>query len=41
MHDSVLPAMTALRESADRLETIVDRSDWPFPTYDELLFSVR
>ena len=41
MHDSVLPAMAALRESADHLECMTDRTDWPFPTYDELLFSVQ
>lgn len=40
MHDVVLPAMADLRKSADRLETMTDRSYWPFPTYDELLFSI-
>ena len=40
MHDTVLPAMANLRKSADILETMTDRSYWPFPTYDELLFSV-
>ena len=40
MHDTVLPAMANLRKSADRLETLTDRSYWPFPTYDELLFSI-
>ena len=41
MHDRVLPAMAVLRSSADRLEQITDRSCWPFPTYDELLFSIQ
>ena len=41
MHDLVLPAMAVLRSSADRLEQITDRSCWPFPTYDELLFSIQ
>lgn len=41
MHDFVLPAMNALRIAADHLERITDRSCWPFPTYDELLFSVQ
>ena len=41
MHDQVLPAMAVLRSSADRLEQITDRSCWPFPTYDELLFSIQ
>ena len=40
MHDAVLPAMADLRKSADTLETLTDRSYWPFPTYDELLFSI-
>ena len=41
MHDKVLPAMAALRSVADQLERITDRSCWPFPTYDELLFSIQ
>ena len=40
MHDAVLPAMSDLRKTADLLETLTDRSYWPFPTYDELLFSI-
>ncbi len=38
--DNVLPAMEALRETADTLETIVGKSYWPFPTYTELLYLV-
>ena len=40
MHDTVLPAMEALRKAADELEMITDRKAWPFPTYDELLFNI-
>ena len=40
MHDTVLPVMADLRKSADILETLTDRKYWPFPTYDELLFSL-
>ena len=40
MHDIILPAMADLRKSADILEQMTDRSYWPFPTYDELLFSI-
>ena len=40
MHDVVLPAMENLRRSADTLETLTEKSYWPFPTYDELLFSI-
>ncbi len=41
MHDTILPMMSVLRSSADHLERITDKSFWPFPTYDELLFSVH
>ena len=36
--DAVIPAMGAVREAADKLETIVDASIWPLPTYAEMLF---
>ena len=36
--DIVIPAMGAVREVADKLETIVDASVWPLPTYAEMLF---
>ncbi len=36
--DNVIPAMQAVRESADELETIVDADIWPLPTYAEMLF---
>ncbi|MFC1603802.1 glutamine synthetase type III, partial [Planctomycetota bacterium] len=36
--DEVIPAMEALRISADKLETIVDADLWPIPTYAEMLF---
>ena len=35
----VIPAMNAVRASADELETIVGKDYWPFPTYAELLFN--
>jgi len=38
--DAVLPAMTALRATADSLEVITAKEAWPFPGYDELLFSL-
>ncbi len=34
----VIPAMAAVRESADQLEMIVDACMWPLPTYAEMLF---
>ncbi|MCL2366356.1 MAG: glutamine synthetase III [Oscillospiraceae bacterium] len=39
--DIVLPNMAQLRELADELELLVSRKHWPFPTYGDLLFSVR
>ncbi|RPJ06372.1 MAG: glutamine synthetase type III [Spirochaetaceae bacterium] len=36
--EKVFPAMAALREPADRLERLVAREYWPFPTYEDLLF---
>jgi glutamine synthetase len=35
---SVLPAMEAVREIADRLERIVPDQFWPLPKYSEILF---
>ena len=34
----VVPAMDALRETADQLEEVVDAELWPLPTYGEMLF---
>jgi glutamine synthetase len=36
--DKVIPAMAALREAGDSLETIVPHDVWPLPTYREMLF---
>ena len=36
--DLVIPGMTAVRAVADELETMVDASIWPLPTYAEMLF---
>jgi glutamine synthetase len=38
MRDTIVPAMVALRELGDRIETIVPSSSWPLPTYREMLF---
>lgn len=37
----VFGAMVALRTVADELETIVDSTLWPFPTYTELLYNIQ
>jgi glutamine synthetase len=39
-HDSVLAAMQSLRVTVDELESCTSSSDWPFPSYSELLFRV-
>ena len=39
-HDVVFQKMGDVREIVDQLEQLVDKSDWPFPTYTDLLFSV-
>ncbi|MGX6446985.1 glutamine synthetase III family protein [Patulibacter sp. S7RM1-6] len=36
--DEVIPAMDAVRETADRLEGIVADDVWPLPHYSEMLF---
>ena len=37
-HDTIVPGMNALRTEADALESITDKSYWPYPTYSDLLF---
>ena len=34
-------AMHKLREVVDELESIVPRDIWPYPTYGDLLYSVK
>ena len=36
--DHVRPVMDDLRAPADNLEMLLDKNDWPFPTYADLLF---
>ena len=36
----VIPAMEAARADADLLETLTDKSYWPYPIYSDLLFYV-
>jgi glutamine synthetase len=36
--DKVIPAMTAVRAAADKLEGLVADDLWPIPTYREMLF---
>ena len=39
-YDEMVPAMNRLREPADRLEKIVDKEYWPFPSYGDMIFEV-
>jgi glutamine synthetase len=38
MQHTVVPAMDAVREAADRLERVVPDTLWPLPKYEEILF---
>ena len=38
IQNTVLPAMAAVREVADRLERVVPDESWPLPKYSEILF---
>ena len=40
-HDAVLPSMDALHASVDAMELLCDREVWPYPTYGDILFSVK
>lgn len=39
-HFDVVPAMDALRAPVDKLEMIIDKKDWPMPSYGDLIFEV-
>ncbi|MDO5540192.1 MAG: glutamine synthetase III [Eubacteriales bacterium] len=39
-HDTVAAAMEELRTPVDQLEMIVDKEEWPMPSYGDLLFEV-
>ena len=41
IRDEVIPAMSALRAAVDESETLTASDCWPYPTYGDLLFSVR
>jgi glutamine synthetase len=38
--DAVVPRMDSLREVCDELEKLMPKFDWPFPSYEDLLFSL-
>ena len=37
-HDTIMAEMKSLREDADLLEQLTDKSYWPYPTYSDLLY---
>lgn len=39
--NSVIPAMNALRAAVDELESCTAKECWPYPSYGDLLFSVK
>ncbi len=39
-HDVIFNSMSDVRKPADRLEMLLDKSYWPFPSYGDLLFEV-
>ncbi|MBQ3934328.1 MAG: glutamine synthetase type III, partial [Clostridia bacterium] len=41
IRDAVLPKMSELRAACDEAETLTAKEFWPFPTYADILFSVR
>ena len=41
IRDEVLPKMCELRVACDEAETLTAKDYWPFPTYADILFSVR
>ena len=39
--DAVFAAMSELRITVDELETMVSADIWPYPSYGDMLFSVK
>ncbi len=40
VYNKMIPLMNTLREQIDRLEHLCDRQNWPYPSYEELLFTL-
>ncbi len=41
IRDELIPLMNSIRKDVDLAETMVARDYWPYPTYADLLFSVK
>jgi len=39
--DDVIGAMNALRQACDACEAVIPSADWPYPSYTDILFSVK
>lgn len=39
--DTIISRMNKIRESADKIEVMTERTYWPYPSYADLLFGVR
>ena len=39
--DDVVGAMNALREACDACEAMIPTDQWPYPSYTDILFSVK
>ena len=38
--ETVIPRMDALRDVCDELEKLMPKTDWPLPSYEDLLYSL-
>ena len=38
--DRVIPLMDSLRELVDEAEKLMPASDWPFPSYGDIMFKI-
>ena len=41
IRDTILGKMSELRVACDEAETLTAKKYWPYPTYGDLLFSVK
>ena len=39
--DRIVPAMETLRSTVDRMEGLTDSNAWPYPSYSDIIFSVK
>ena len=39
--DNIVPKMQEIRETSDKLESVFTKDAWPFPSYTDILYSVK